>query len=44
MEASEIVAMVLGAAFVAGLALAVGACELFAVALARVILKRAGAR
>jgi len=38
MEASEIVAMVLGAAFVAGMALAVGACELFFIALARLIL------
>ena len=44
MEASEIVAMVLGAAFVAGMALAVGACELFAVALFRLIMGRPGAR
>jgi hypothetical protein len=44
MEAFWPVAMFLGALFVIGVALAVGAGELFVIALGRVILKRPGAR
>ena len=38
------IGLTLGALFVAGLALAIGAGELFAIAIARLILKRPGAR